>query len=158
MASPAITARVLPTGIMLDDGFPTVIAFALNPSVNLWEMSVKPPGVDGGDPKDLSTMHQVAWRRRGPRKLKTLTDSTFTAGYDPKAQGECEALVNKEGAITIHWPDGGTRSFFGFLQKFEPNEVKEGEPPTAQVTIVPTNWDPVNHVEAGPVDVDVPGT
>jgi hypothetical protein len=158
MAAPAVTARVTPPGIMLDDGFPTVIAFAADPDINLWEVSVKPPGIDGGDAIDNTTMHNATWRTRRARALKTLTDSTFTAGYDPNVFGAILALINVEGAITLHWPDGGTYSFFGFLQKFEPNEVKEGEMPTAQVTIVPTNWDPVNHVEAGPLSVDVAGT
>lgn len=158
MAAPAITARVEPTGIMLQDGFPTIIAFAANPSVNLWEVTVKPPGIDGGDAIDVTTMHNTTWRVRRARRLKTLTDSTFTAGYDPNAFAQTLALCNVEGAITIHWPDGGTYSFFGYMQKFEPNEVKEGDFPTAQVTIVPTNYDPVGHVEAGPVEVDALGT
>lgn len=158
MAAPSVTARVTPPGIMLDDGYQTTIAFAADPDVNLWEMTVKPPGIDGGDPIEQTTMHNVTWRTKRARALKTLTESTFKAGYDPNCFAQVLALVNVENAITLHWPDGGTYAFFGFMQKFEPDEVEEGKVPTAQVTICPTNWDPVNHVEAGPAEVDVAGT
>jgi hypothetical protein len=66
--------------------------------------------------------------------------------------------VNRNQAITVRFPTSDSITFFGFLQKFEPAEQKEGEAPHATVTIVPTNWDPVNNVEAGPVYTAAAGT
>lgn len=158
MAAPALTARVFPAGIKMDDGFPTTIAFARDPDVSLWEKTVKPPGIDGGDPVDTNTMHNVAWRTKSPRKLKTMTESTITAAYDPKVITQIVELVNMEGSITVHYPDGSTLSFYGYLQKFEPSDMKEGEQPEASVTIVTTNQDPVTGSEEPPVLVEVSGT
>ncbi len=40
----------------LDDGYQTLIEFAENPAIKLWEKSVTPPGIDGGDAIDTTTM------------------------------------------------------------------------------------------------------
>jgi hypothetical protein len=159
MAAPTVTPRTTPpAGVKLEDGFKTLIAFAADPDISFWEKSVKPPGIDGGDAIDETTMHNTAWRTRSPRALKTLTDSTVTAQYDPKVYTQIEALVNVRGAITVHFPDNSSLAFYGFLQKFEPGELKEGDPPEASITIIPTNYDPVNHVEAAPVYTSPAGT
>jgi hypothetical protein len=142
----------------MPDGYQTLITFASNPSVKFWEKQIKPPGIDGGDKIDTTTMHNVAWRTTSPRHLKTLTDSSCQAAYDPDVITEIETLVNKEDTITVHFPTGDSICFYGFLKSFEPGELKEGEFPEAAITIVPTNWDPLAHVEAGPVYTSVSGT
>lgn len=164
MAAPAPTVRVQPTGIYLQDGFPTKITFSLNTSINLWEKTAKPPGVDGGDPVDTSTFWNTAWRTKAPRILKDLQEATFTAAYDPVVYTDAVALVNvrKSGnsaqVITYTFPDGSTLAFFGYLKQFEMNDLSDGEMPEATVTIVPTNYDPVNNVESAPVMTSVAGT
>lgn len=158
MSAPATTARQTPAGIKLDDGYQTKIAFAADPDVSFWEKTVKPPGLDGGSPIDTTTMHNTTWRTMAARALITLTESTVNAAYDPNVYNNILALINVEGAITVRFPDGSTLSFFGFLQKFEPNDNAEGEMPMAAVTITPTNYDPVGKVEAAPVLTSVAGT
>lgn len=158
MAAPTPTPRVTPLGIYLDDGFSTKITFAADTDVALWEKTVTPPGIDGGDPIETVTMHNLIWRPKRPRQLKTLTDCTFTAAYDPVIYTQIVALCNVETTITVTFPDGTTVAFYGFLQKVEPGELTEGEFPELTATIVPTNWDPVNHVEAGPALASVAGT
>lgn len=158
MAAPTPTARQTPAGIRLTDGFSTKVTFAADPDVSLWERTVKPPGVDGGDAIETSTMHQTAWRTMAARALKTLTESTFTAAYDPNCYNQLISLINVETTITVTFPDGSTLAFFGFLRAFEPNELQEGEMPDAQVSITPTNEDPAAHTEQAPVLTSVPGT
>ena len=159
MAAPATTVRAAPTGRYLDDGFSTKIAFARDSNIELWEQTVTPPGIDGGDAIEIVTMHNVTWRTMRARSLKTLMESSFEALYDPVVYNSIlNNLINQEGAITCHFPDGSKIDFYGFLQKFEPGELSEGEPPTATVTIVPTNFDLTNNVEAGPVLTEVAGT
>lgn len=158
MANPATTIRLAPAGKMLEDGFSTKIAFNRDPDVSLWEKTVQPPGVDGGDAIEISTMHNTVWRTMAARSLKTLTDSTLTAAYDPVVYNQVVQLINAEGSVTCHFPDGSKLDFFGYLKSFEPQDHAEGEHPEASVTIVCTNYDPVNRVEAGPVMTEVAGT
>lgn len=158
MAAPVATVRSSPSGIKLKDGFSTKITFATDDNIEFWEKSVKPPGIDGGDSIPQTTMHNTAWRTMAPRQLKTLTESSTTVAYDPVLYTSILALINVETTITVTFPDGSTLAFYGFLQKFEPSELKEGEQPEASVTITPTNFDPTNHVEAAPVLASVAGT
>lgn len=158
MAAPTVTVRQTPSGSFLEDGFSSKITFARDPDVSLWEKTVKPPGVDGGDAIELQTMHSLVWREKGARQLKTMTDNTFTAAYDPKVKTQLVELINQPGSITVLYPDGSTESYFGFLKSADFSDLKEGEFPEATCTIVPTNRDPVNRVEAGPVIAEVAGT
>lgn len=158
MAAPGDTVRQTPAGIYLKNGYSTKVAFARAPSISLWERTAKPPGVEGGDGIDTTTMFNTTYRTMAARTLITLGESSFKAAYDPNVYNTILTLVNQEGAITHHFPDGSTLSYFGFLKGFEPDEMQEGTMPEATVSIVPTNYDPVAHVEADPVLTSVAGT
>lgn len=157
-AAPTPSTRTTPGGIKLKDGFSTKITFAADTDVSFWEKTVKPPGIDGGDAIEQTTMHNIAWRDMAPRQLRTLTESTTEVAYDPKVYTQIVELINRETTITVRFPDGSTLAFYGFLKGFEANDLSEGEQPTATVTIVPTNFDPTNDVEAAPVLTSVEGT
>lgn len=159
MTAPVTTARVAPTGLYLIDGHSTKIAFARDSDISFWEKSPQPPGMDGGDPIDVTTMHNTTWRTMRPRSLTTLTELSITAAYDPVCYTDIlNNLLNQEGSITVTFSDGSTLDFFGYLKTFEPNEVEEGEQPEASITIQPTNWDPVAGSEEAPVMTSVTGT
>jgi hypothetical protein len=102
MGAPTVTARVDPPGIKLDDGHSTTFAFSADANVNLWEKTVTPPGIDGGDEIDTTTMHNNTWRTRAPRQLKTLTEMSCTCAYDPVVYTELLALINVRQSITVH--------------------------------------------------------
>lgn len=144
----ATTARSTPVGVRLDDGFSTLIAFAADPDISLWEKTVKPPGLDGGEAVQTSTMHNVTYRTTAPRQLKTLTPCTMTVAYDPQVYDQIISLINVETTITCHFADGSTLDFYGFLQNFEPGECAEGAQPEATCTITPTNVVPGTSTEA----------
>lgn len=158
MAAPVATVRQDPTGIRLDDGYRTLVTFASDPNIELWEVSVTPPGLDGGDEIDTTTMHNDTYRTRSPRSLKTLTEFSMTVAYDPSCYTALLALINVETTITVTFPDGSTLAFFGFLKAFQPDALEEGSPPRASVTVVPTNQDPTSGVEQAAVLVSVAGT
>ena len=159
MAAPASTSRGTPVGYKFDDGFSTKIAFARGSTASFWEKTVSPPGVDGGDEIDISTMHNTTWRTFAARNLKTLSPFQVTAAYDAAFYADTiNNLINQEGAITCHFPDGSKLDFFGFLKSFEVGAHTEGEQPEVTLSIVPTNYDPVNRVEAAPVLTSVTGT
>jgi hypothetical protein len=157
MAAPTPTARQDPAGIRLEDGYRTLVTFASIPTASLWEISITPPGMDGGDPVDTTTMHNDDYRTMAPRALITLTEFTFTAAYDPNFYNQLLTIVNVETTVTVTFPDGSTLAFFGFLQKIEPEELVEGTMPTVSVTVCPTNTDSTG-AEQPPVLTSVAGT
>lgn len=160
MAAPDPVARQDPSdnGIKLADGFPTKVALTSDPIIEFWEKTVQPPGIDGGDPIETSTMFNTTWRTMSPRQLKTLTDISIVAAYDPDVYDQIDARLNVETTITVTFPDSSTLAFFGYLRLFEPQDMEEGSQPEANITITPTNWDHINNVEAGFALVETAGT
>lgn len=160
MAAPTVTARQLPPGgtYKLPDGFKTTYANAVYPAIQFFEMTVKPPGLDGGDAIQTTTMLNNKWRTYDHRHLLTLDESTITAAYDPDMYSQIILLINQTTSWTVHFPDNSSLAFYAFAQKFEFQELKEGEMPLVNITIRPTNWDPTNFVEADPVYTPASGT
>lgn len=138
-ASP--TVRGTPNGRMLEDGYQSLITFANNPTVALWEKTVGPGGYDGGEKIDITTMHNQNRRTYAARSLYDKTDGQSTVGYDPNVEPQIRALINQPQEITITYPNGDTEADWGYLQKFERNEMSEGEMPEATITIVFTGRD-----------------
>lgn len=132
------TARTAPVGTFLDDGFSSKIAFAADPDISFWEKTIKPFGVDGGDPIDTTTMFNTTWRTSALRQLKTGTAISGTAAFDPQVLDQLIALINVEGWFTILHPNGDTWDVVGGLKSFDPPAYSEGEFPLASFEIVPT--------------------
>ncbi len=158
MAAPSPTTRVKPSGFKMPDGYRTLITLSNNPAIQIWEKTVKPPGLDGGDKIDTTTMHNDVWRTYEHRSLKTVTDSSASCAYDPDVWPALVQEINLPQTITITFPDRSQLAFYGFMQKAEIEEHKEGEMPMIAVTLAPTNWDWANFVEAGPTFVAAAGT
>ena len=160
MTAPSPTVRQNPgtNGIKMDDGYQTLVTIALDPDIEFWEKTVQPPGVDGGDEIETTTMWNNDWRTMAPRALKTLTPVELTAAWDPDLYNQAILICNKRTTITVLLPDGTTIAFYGYLKKIEPQSQEEGSQPEVNVTIIPTNWDHVANVEAGPVIAETSGT
>ncbi len=158
MAAPVATARGTPGGIALQDGYQTLITLALDTTIEFWEKTVKPPGIDGGDTVETRTMHNTTWETFAPRSLKRMTECTTRVAYDPLMYTEIVSAINRRDTITVRFADGSTVAFYGYVKSFEPADVEEGTQPEADITIQPTNWDHDNNVEAGPTLVEVSGT
>ena len=158
MAAPPVTARVLPTHNKIGNGFPTTIALSLNNAINIFEKTVMPPGIDGGEMIDVTTMLNIAWRTMIPRNLKTLSPITIVGLYSAYLFIDIWAILNQQGAASVHFPDGDVLSFYATLNKFEAPAHAEGVAPEGTFTLTPTNWDPVNLVEAAPIMTSVSGT
>ena len=158
MTAPSVTERTTPAGIDLKDGFPTILAFSQDVDISLWEVEVTPPGIDGGDAIDITTMHNAIWMTKAAQSLAEMTDISMRVGYDPDCYDEIIAIINVQGSVTIHFPDGSTLAFYGYLKSFKPGALSKGKYPDAEIVIVITNYDPTAHVEAGPVMTEVAGT
>lgn len=139
----------------IDDGFSTTISFADFPTVKFWEKEVTPPGVDGGGPNDTTTMRNLNLRTMAPKKLKTMTEMTFTAAYDPEALQDCFTMVNVNQILEITFPDGSKWQFWGWLDKMVPDAITEGSQPTATVTVQPSNQN-ASGVETDPIFTAAP--
>lgn len=136
----------------IDDGFSTTVDFTgfAGEGVSVFEKEVTPPGMDGGGPNDTTTMRNLVWRTMAPKKLKTLTQMSFVASYDPVLYNDLVAQINVNQLVKVTFPDGSSVSFYGWLDKFTPNRIVEGEQPTSEVTIQCSNQD-TNGVETAPV-------
>jgi len=134
----------------MDDGFSTLIEFDEDSSVQMWEKEVTPPGVSGGGANETSTMQNTTWRTKSPKGLIDLSDASVTVAYDPAVYDEIIAMVNTNQQITITFPDSSTLVFWGWIDEFTPNANVEGEQPTAELTIIPSNQNG-SGVETAPV-------
>lgn len=133
----------------LDDGHSTRLSFAADTTVKFYEKTVTPPGIDGGGAIDTTTMLNTTYRTKSPKALKDVSDAALTVAYDPACIPEILALVNVNNLITVTFPDGDTVAFWGWLDKFTPGELVEGEQPTADIEIIASNVND-SGVETGP--------
>lgn len=130
----------------IDDGHQTLISFSaglssIGGSLKMWEKEVTPPGIEGGGANDTTTMRNTTWRTRSPKQLVTLADAGITVAYDPDLYTDLVDLVNVNQEIEITFPDGTVLRFWGWIDTFVPNAIVEGEQPTADMTIIPSNQD-----------------
>ena len=137
----------------IDDGHPTRVTFSINASdivLLVWEKEVTPPGIEGGGANDTTTMRNEVWRTRAPKKLKTLTDGSLVAAYDPLVFNEIVGMINVNQQILVTYPDGTGVTFWGWINSFTPNNIVEGEQPTADLVLMPSNQNQ-SGVETAPV-------
>jgi hypothetical protein len=163
MAAPTNTpfSSKAPSGIKLKDGsIRSVIVFNRLPSFSVWEKTVKPLGYDGGPAVDQTTQLNLTWKTKRPQTLIDTTDMTATGAYDPvlNSTAQIQALLNREGSVSQYFPDGSGIDAYAYLQKLEFAPLEFGKQPEVTITVVVTNYDPVNNVEQGPVENDVPNT
>lgn len=133
------TTRQTPSGVALEDGFSTKLAFAADPDIGFWEVSINPPGREGGEPVAQTTMWNEKWETFVAQQLQTLTQCSLEAAYDPELQDSVDALINKNGWITIKYPDGSTYDFVGYLKTVAYAPLVKGTQPRCTLTIQPTN-------------------
>ena len=157
MAAPTPTARNLPVpGVPLQNGYQTLLTCEADDDISFWEKQVTPPGIEGGDPVDFSTMHNTTWVTIAPGTLLTLTECSMTAGYNPEVIDQILLIINVNTVWTVTFPNGGTTAFHGFLRNFTPAALVRDQHPEANITVVPTNWD--GSSEQGPVTAGLLGT
>lgn len=150
MAAPTEQTRVTPSGRPMQEGYQALITFEADPDVQLWETEVTPPGFDGGDPIEQTTMHNLVYHTDAPQSLIRVTPASFVAAYLWTSYSQVRALINVETTINVTLSTGHWVAFFGWLRTFEPNGLAIGGRPLANCEVHVSSWDPVNNVEAGP--------
>jgi len=131
------------------DGFSTTIAFADDSDVQMEVKEITPPGLTGGGEIDTTTMANTAWRTKYPKSLKTASECSLVVAWDPALYDEIITMLNANQLCTITFPDSSTLAFWGWIDEFTPNASTEGEQPTANMTIIPSNRNDSN-VETAP--------
>ena len=151
MAAPVQQTRGTPGGKRLKDGYQTLVAFKNDLDISLYEREVTPPAIIGGDPIDITTMHNTTWVQYALQALKEMGQASGVCGYDPEVLDQIIAIVNDNTTVSIMFPDNSSWDFFGGLIEFEPTGLVRGEFPEANFTIACTQTDEADdELEVGP--------
>jgi len=127
----------------MTDGFGAKVTFSGAGSqidVYMFETEVTPPGFSGGGAIDHSTMRNTTYRTKVPKDLIDMSPASFVGGYDPDLYTEILTAINVNQEIVITFADGSTLTFWGWIDEFTPTGMNENEMPTANITIIPSNW------------------
>ena len=137
----------------MKDGFKTLVEFSLDDNIQLYETSVKVPGLSAGGPIDTTTMRNVRNRTMCPKSLITTTQLNITGGWNPELYNEMEAMVGVNQEISIVLPTEDTIIVWGWIDSFEPSPLEEGEFPTVDLVVEISNQndDEVPPTEQGPI-------
>lgn len=158
MASPPVTARTIPSGYKLPEGFKATIAFSKKPALNIWEVETAPSGMEVQE-INTTTQHNIRYVSKYPSYLVANDDITGTAGYDPDVMDDLVSLLgDPTGSFTIHMPDNTSHSYWGFAKSFKFQPLRVAQFPLLSYTLCVTNYDPVNKVEAGVLTTQAAGT
>ena len=158
MAAPTPSARIAPTGRKLGDGYQTLVAVASDTNMSFWENSITPPGLMADPPVDTTSMLNTRYHTFSPGTLITMTEFQMTGFYDPALYSSIVTIINVPTTITVHFPDGSSVCFYGYVKDFKPNALERGKPPDATITVQPTNQDPTTCNEEDPVYTAGSGT
>jgi len=138
-----------PDQVRMDDGFSTTIEFENAPTIKLYEKEVTPPPVTGGGPIDITTMRNLAWMTKSPKKLKELGQMSLVCAYASAVYPVVQSQLQVNQRILVSFPNGAHLRFWGWLESFSPAALQKGEQPQATVTIVPSLHD-TNGTEVAP--------
>lgn len=121
------------------DGFKTYISFQALGTV-FPEISVKPFGLDGRGPIDVTSMRNTRYVTKWPKQLIDLTPIEADCQWTPGGFVQIKQFVLQVNQIiSVRMPTTDVLDFYGFLDKADPQPQKEGEVPIIRFTIVPTN-------------------
>jgi len=123
----------------LKEGLGTTITFAGHTfTLTIDPSSITPPGLDGGDAIDSTSLSNVLYRTKEPKSLIDVTDGGLTVFYDPAAWDDIVSAMNDNVLITVTFSNSDTLAFYGYIKTFEPGESVEGEAPSAEMVVVAT--------------------
>ena len=135
----------------LHEGLDTILTIG---DTNLvCELEVTPPKMDGGEPIDLSCMRSGEWATFGARRRKKVGPMTIMVSWNPEVYRnfvigivDPRLKLNYNQLMYLRFPNGAILTFYGFVTGFDPQALKEGERPTANITIQMSFLDPYCNV------------
>lgn len=123
----------------LYDGQSTTFNFGTTVSLLFREKRVQPPDVDGGGRVDSTDMRNLRGRTAASKKLFTSGQMKTMGYYDPLMYTNFVSNMQVNQGINVLFPDFSMVTFYGWLEKFTPQEHQEGENPLAEVIIEISN-------------------
>lgn len=124
---------------ILEDGHSTKIGFSLRPSFRIEIVTLKPMGVDNGEPNKMTNMNNVSVHTYVGQHLNDMTPIEGTCNYDPDCLSDAVYMAGKTQLATVYYPDLTSWGVWGVFQKFEPQTHEIGKRPEANFTFRPTN-------------------
>jgi len=118
------------------DGFGVRITLETS-GVTFKEKSVTPPGIEGQDPVDVTNNSKASFREKYARALKEITPASGSVEYDASQLAAINGAVNVHQFVRLDFEEGDALGFYGFLRNFVPDEMTDGEAPTAALELVP---------------------
>jgi hypothetical protein len=104
------------------EGKGTTLTAGTSTGFTILKTAVTPPEISVGE-IDVTTLANTAWKTKKPALLKEAGVLKFKGIYDPALT--VPYGVNEAWTLTI--PEGGgVQVFYGFLSKFAPGEIAEG--------------------------------
>ena len=143
--------------LIQEDGFSTIIEIDGVTELRFEEQEVTPPGLSAGGKINTTTMRSTGgWRTAAAKKMKSLEDMSLKVAWATAAYTVIMGVIGIPKMFTVTFPDGATLEFWAILDEFKPGAQKEGEQPTADITIVPTLKNPATGATVAPVFTDGP--
>lgn len=142
MAAPVKVVRAEPFPLPMPEGHQILIAINGYTTICFWEIDIKPPAMDGQEPIDTTTQFNTQVHTMYPRVLKKWDAVSVQASYAPAVYLDVYRIINVVLNMCIEFPNQDNLAFWGFIQKFEPEALKEGDYPKANISIVIANFDP----------------
>ncbi len=126
-------------GDYLESGYRTIWSFSANPSIELEEITLKPPGVSRRGGINTSSMRNNAAITKTAKKLTEYSNVEGSCKYKVDSWTQIVAMLGVNQLLTITYPDTKTCQIWGFLDEAEPSEHEEEEMPVADVVFIPSN-------------------
>jgi len=159
MAAPSVQTRGTPAGSKLRRAWRSKFTFGLAPTLPIWEFEITPWTFNGGPMINTSTFFNTLFHTKQFQGLIDVEKLVVKGLYDTdllKDTNGYKTIMNQEQACTLLYPNLGTVSIFGGpnVMRFTTMVFNGTEAPAVEFDVEVTNWDPNNHVEAGPSYVD----
>jgi hypothetical protein len=134
---------------ILRDGIKTLVFFTGPARVLFGEIEITVPGVTGRGVIDMVGLRQNVWATQAPKSIKNLTPLTAKVMFDPEMIPGLWAAVQRNQEIVVQFPTGAQLIFWGWLEEVAFDPTSEGNRPTLNITIQPSNLNS-QCVETGP--------
>lgn len=108
------------------------------------------PGIDGGEPIDVTRLANTLYMTKKPPKLIEIMQARMVVQYDPEVIDQVTAKINVNQQITVAIPGNGSAVMFGWIRSFSPGPFRDRVLATAEVVHEISNLN-TSDVETGPV-------
>ena len=113
------------------------------------------PGVDGGEPIDVTTLCNTAWITKQAPKLKEVPNWTASLLYIASEYDNIIALINVNSVCVITVPTVATITFYGYIKSFIPQQTGKGAVASANAEFVVSCVKTTDSAETGPVVAEI---